>query len=265
MQAIPSKEEKVQYLRDYFKTHDLFTLDSTKTVKGEAFGYRTLVLYLKPWLSGGHKNLCGSSTPGCRLHCLGTTSGMLAWESSQEAEQRRTDYFFLDRQGFLETAIKEIAKHISYCGKHNLKPVVRFNGSSDFPWEQYRSILMDVFVDTIFYDYSKILSRVRKSLTGPSWPKNYFLVYSLSEKPQSPAEAQEALSLGGCVAVVFGPNQPGKMPKSYTIPTTFMGVDVVDGDKSDLVFLQPPSTILGLKAKGSARRDTSGFVIRNAN
>lgn len=265
MKPLDDHQAKVQYLREYFTSHPLFTLDSTKTIKGEKYGYRTLVMYLKPWKSGGYKNLCGGASPGCIDNCLGKTSGMLAWESSQEAEQRRTDLFFFDREAFLECAIKEIAKHVAYCEKHDFIPVVRFNGSSDFPFEIYAPRLMWAFPTTVFYDYSKVLSRVLKSLTDPSWPINYSLVYSLSEKPESPTEAAQVLAAGGKVAVVFGPTVPGKMPKSYVIPTTFMGVDVVDGDKSDLVFLQPPSTILGLKAKGSARHDVTGFVVRNAN
>lgn len=264
MKALDEHAAKIHTLRDFYTQHPLFTIDSTKTVKGEAFGYRTLVLYMKAWKSGGYANLCGGASEGCIENCLGHTSGMLAWESAQAAEQRRTDLFFLDRAFFLETAIKEISAHVLYCSKHDLKPVVRFNGSTDFPWEMYRHI-MAMFPDCIFYDYSKILSRVLKSLRDPSWPPNYFLVYSLSEKPKSKDEATQVLRLGGRVAVVFGPDEPGHMPRSYQVPTRYMGVDVVDGDKSDLVFLQPPSTILGLKAKGSARHDTTGFVVRDAN
>jgi hypothetical protein len=37
---------------------------------------------------------------------------------------------------------------------------------------------------------------------------------------------------------------------------------VFDGDDTDLRFLDPTGVIVGLKAKGRARKDTSGFVIR---
>lgn len=36
----------------------------------------------------------------------------------------------------------------------------------------------------------------------------------------------------------------------------------VDGDRHDLRFLDPKGSIVCLKAKGQAKNDTSGFVIR---
>jgi hypothetical protein len=35
----------------------------------------------------------------------------------------------------------------------------------------------------------------------------------------------------------------------------------VDGDKDDLRFLDPQGVIVGLKAKGDAKHDDTGFVI----
>jgi hypothetical protein len=40
-----------------------------------------------------------------------------------------------------------------------------------------------------------------------------------------------------------------------------MGMDVVDGDDSDLRFIEPQGVVSALYAKGKAVRDTSGFVI----
>ena len=39
-------------------------------------------------------------------------------------------------------------------------------------------------------------------------------------------------------------------------------VKVIDGDTDDLRFLDPTNVVVGLKAKGDAKHDTSGFVIR---
>ena len=41
----------------------------------------------------------------------------------------------------------------------------------------------------------------------------------------------------------------------------FLGLTVIDGDKDDLRFLDPENSIVGLYAKGDARKDNSGFVI----
>jgi hypothetical protein len=36
---------------------------------------------------------------------------------------------------------------------------------------------------------------------------------------------------------------------------------VIDGDRTDLRFLDPSGVIVGLYAKGNAKKDTSGFVV----
>ena len=41
-----------------------------------------------------------------------------------------------------------------------------------------------------------------------------------------------------------------------------MGRPVINADDTDLRFLDPKGTIAGLKAKGRAKKDTSGFVRR---
>ena len=38
---------------------------------------------------------------------------------------------------------------------------------------------------------------------------------------------------------------------------------MIDGDKDDLRFLDPANVVVGLYAKGKAKKDTSGFVINN--
>jgi hypothetical protein len=46
------------------------------------------------------------------------------------------------------------------------------------------------------------------------------------------------------------------------LPETYMGRPVNDADEHDLRFLDPQGTIAGLKAKGRAKKDTTGFVRR---
>ena len=60
-----------------------------------------------------------------------------------------------------------------------------------------------------------------------------------------------AANAGMNVAVVF-----------ESVPETYIGKTVVDGDDTDLRFLDPKGVVIGLKAKGRARKDTSGFVVR---
>ena len=62
----------------------------------------------------------------------------------------------------------------------------------------------------------------------------------------------QALSLGFNVAAVFN-----------SLPQTYANAKVLDGDEHDLTFLRGNGIVLGLKAKGQAKKDTSGFVIFN--
>jgi hypothetical protein len=255
------KSKHVASLRSYFTTHPLFTISSPKTRKGEEYGYRTLILYLKPYESGGYGNICPmAKLAKCHEPCL-NTSGHGAFNSTQEARQRRTDLFFLDREHFLTTIVSEIENHRHYCAKNNFKPIVRLNGTSDFPWEQYADVLMHAFPDVQFYEYTKIVKRMDAFLAG-KMPKNYHLCYSLSVAPGSLEFAKSVIARGGNVAVVFAPKKVGSMPKSFAMPQFYSDIPVVDGDRSDLVFLNPPGTILGLRAKGQAKHDVSGFVVR---
>ena len=61
----------------------------------------------------------------------------------------------------------------------------------------------------------------------------------------------------------------GKTPENYKLifsysgPRMFRGRSVIDGDRDDIANAYATGQIVGLRAKGSARRDRSGFVIDN--
>ena len=57
--------------------------------------------------------------------------------------------------------------------------------------------------------------------------------------------------MGGNVSAVFRK----EVPKKYN------GFKVIDADETDLRFTDPHNVICGLKAKGQARTDYSGFVL----
>jgi hypothetical protein len=77
--------------------------------------------------------------------------------------------------------------------------------------------------------------------------KNYHLTFSAADG--NDVDARLAASAGMNVAAVF-----------RTVPETFFGRPVVNGDDTDLRFLDPKNVVVGLKAKGKAKKDTSGFV-----
>jgi hypothetical protein len=101
---------------------------------------------------------------------------------------------------------------------------------------------MAMFPTVQFYDYTKIQNR-------RDLPANYHLTFSLAESNDE--QARLAIANGMSVAVVF---------RTKDFPTTFMGLPVVNGDETDLRFLDDAGSIIALKAKGKARKDDTGFV-----
>jgi len=151
--------------------------------------------------------------------------------------------------------VKDIEILLIMAEKIGMTPVVRLNGTSDIRWELFPvhrngetfHNIFEAFPDIQFYDYTKLPNRVRI-------PSNYHLTFSLNESNSS--DAKKMLDSGMNVAVVFR----GKASK---FPAKFWGKPVVNGDDSDLRFLSIGTTgavIVGLSAKGKARKDTSGFV-----
>jgi hypothetical protein len=117
---------------------------------------------------------------------------------------------------------------------------------------------MEAFSMVQFYDYTKIEKRALAYARG-EMPRNYHVTFSVTE--ENDAQAMGVLEAGGNVAAVFL-DLEAAMAKGYAFGA--QGVvpwAVVDGDESDLRFNDPlGGVIAGLKAKGKARGETSGFV-----
>lgn len=222
----------------------------SKTVKGEAFGYLTGILYLAPSDVSGVINTCPHASKGCRLACL-YSAGRGAFSNVQKARIEKTRRFIYDHDAFFDDLIKDISSLITKAQKQGKTPCVRLNGTSDIDWEKHRFnglTIFQRFPHVQFYDYTKNKRRMLDSLSDHSWPMNYHLTFSRSETNQKACE--EVLSKGGNIAAVF-----------RVVPPESFNVPVVDGDLSDLRFLDPSGVVVGLKAKGKAKKDFSGFVL----
>lgn len=225
---------------------------NAKISKSDAGGqYLTAILHLAPAKLSG-KEMCPGRSAGCTAACL-NTAGRGKFDSIQQARINKTKAFLTDRDAFLHQLVKEIRALERKCAKLSVKPAVRLNGTSDLPWENLRvdgCSLMDLFPGVQFYDYTAVITRV-ESLAAfrRIWPKNYSLTFSLKE--DNDENAKRALDLGVNVAAVF-----------ESLPETYFGRPVINGDASDLRFLDPQGVVVGLTAKGDAKRDRSGFVRR---
>ena len=238
-----------------FKSKNLLSVGSdAKTVKGEALGFLTGILYLSPSTSSGYQVCPMAKKAQCDVACL-NTAGRGAFNSVQTARLNKTKWFFEERHTFMQQLAKNIRSLVVKANKQGLSPRVRLNGTSDIRWEIMRftdvdgttySNIFEAFPDVQFYDYTK--DAFRKEL-----PSNYDLTFSYSGVDTFRSSVNKALHKGMRMAVVFR--------KANQIPATFRGIPVVNGDNSDVRDLDDQGVIVGLYAKGKAVHDTTGFVV----
>jgi hypothetical protein len=222
----------------------LLSSSNAKLEKGEAMGWMTLGLSLAPYTLSG-RNLCPHASAGCAAACL-FTSGHGRFDGVKNARLERSKRFLTDRAAFLEQLKAEIKKGEKTAKKKGMKLAVRLNVMSDLPW--HNLIDMGEFSEVQFYDYTPNPARMLQWANG-ELPSNYHLTFS--RKEDNDEAVALAVNAGVNVATVFD-----------AVPTEYAGRPVVDGDLSDLRFLDPRGVIVGLKAKGDGKKDTSGFVIR---
>jgi hypothetical protein len=238
---------------------------SPKTDKGHARNVATAILYLAPADASGVANLCHDASDGCRNSCL-YKAGRGGFDPAVPAARiARTKTMKYNRHGFNTRLIKETEAHRARAERKGMQCAERPNGTSDLPWESFvidadGHTLMTRFPDIQFYDYTKSARRALKHARG-EMPANYHLTFSRSETNES--DCREVLAAGGSVAVVFKICEC-KRPCKHEIVDgqyTYMGRPVINGDHDDLRFLDPSNVVVGLKGKGPAKRDTSGFVV----
>lgn len=254
---------------------DLLTKSNPKTDKNTAQGALTRILYLAPSDLSGY-DVCPWASPGCRAACL-NTAGRGAMSSVQEARIRRTRWFFTDRESFLDKLVKEVKSLKKKAHREGLTPAVRLNGTSDIPWEgitvryngeKYRNI-MELFPDVTFYDYTKSEQRALRAING-RMPRNYTLALSQTEDNHDSVRTIAIRAKKQYSTLTWMDIAPWKIPKTHLsvvfrseedMPDWYMGLPVVDGDAHDYMPLYNEPVVLGLRAKGRAKRDVSGFVV----
>ena len=185
--------------------------------------FDTYILYLAP-----HKqnSLKINICPKASKGCAASclfSAGRGKFSNVVKARINKTEYFLQDKKGFINQLANELIKI----------------NSANFDIDNYTNLH--------FYDYTKILGKVKKYAND----KNYTLTFSRAEDNES--DIFKAIQYGANVSAVFS----GDLPKEYK------NIPVIDGDKTDNEMLKYKGYILGLKAKGDAKKDTSGFVINN--
>jgi len=245
----------------------LLSTGNPKVLKGIKQGYNTYILHLAPATLSGH-NTCPKATEGCKAACLNTAGrgGMFKKGENtniiQQARIRKTQLFYDNRNEFMALLIKDIQLAIKQSNKLGLIPVFRLNGTSDISWEKYPveyngvtyNNIFALFSQYQFYDYTKILGRKTTNIS------NYHLTFSAADGNDN--DTMKAWQQGYNIAMVFGIKKTEPMPDNHNIIGNgyIANAPVYNGDESDLRFLDPRGVIVGLYAKGKAKKDNTGFV-----
>lgn len=221
---------------------------NSKTIKNEL---ETYILYLAPHTLNDKKiNLCPWASKGCIKGCL-NKSGMGVFSNVQLARIEKSNFFVNDKINFLNKLYKELFNINKKAKKQGKKIAIRLNGTSDIDFialflHKLNKDILNEFEYLLFYDYTKSLFKIEKYQAS-----KYNLTFSRSEETTE-EDIKKAINLGSNVSVVFSGNE---------LPVKFLGTKVVDGDKSDLQMIFNQGKILGLKAKGPAKKDNTNFVV----
>lgn len=233
-----------EILPSYKAVKNLLSQGSTnaKTVKNEI---PTYILYLAPADTIISHNLCPFASAGCKASCL-YSAGRGRFSNVQQSRINKAKFWAYDRAKFYA----QLSNELQQLEKRKIKTAVRLNGTSDIDHidllYRYTGINYLYSKYLVFYDYTKNINVYKKYINT-----SYKLTFSMSETNFD--QVHEVLNMGGNVAAVF---------RNY-LPNQFMGFDVINGDLTDLRINDPKNVIIGLIAKGDAKRDRSGFVINN--
>jgi hypothetical protein len=217
----------------------------------------TKILYLAPAEQNAlGVNLCPFASKGCTKSCL-FTAGMGVYANVKQSRMNRTHYYLQDRFNFLNQMAHEITNTAKRLQKLDKPLAVRLNGTSDVKLVEQlvASYGNDIPSNVIFYDYTKIPKKAGEYTLKSG--HRYVVTFSLSEDNWENFEwlVGNKLAVGAAVFAV---------KKDQPLPEFYKGMPVVDGDsRDDLMLDVPKGTILGLRAKGKALKDQSGFVIQN--
>lgn len=240
-------------------SYRLLTENNAKTSKGEALGYLTGILYLRPDVQ-----LCPGASAACMSACLVGAGRARIFPAIAAARARRTHYLRENPDAFQIDLCADVRLLVKRAARMNLKSALRLNGTSDIGalWNSIgenekaprRSddmrLLDDAFdwtralakdLGAVTYEYSKRPELM--GLGGRSWTPHH---RTFSFNGQNHAACKAAIEAGHAVAVVydrddrrrsvplFGFDAEGKITRYEPREKTYR---TIDGDESDARFL----------------------------
>ena len=229
---------------------------TVKHKKAKKYNEATYTLYLAPAKTSGYE-VCPGRTKECTKLCL-HESGMNKMNMRNDRINRahiaKTKLFFEDRQFFMDWLIYEIKSAKRIAEKNGQTFSVRLNNTSDISPEDFyifvhceKINILQYFNDVMFYDYTKVYDRIELVEKY----KNYHITFSFSGFNYS--NCVKVLQSGKNVAMVF-----------KTVPTSYHGYKVINGDLYDMRYKDEQGVIVGLKYKETRTKLPAGtkFVIQ---
>jgi len=225
---------------------------SSKLIKGVKKNYSTYGIYLAPSNISGF-NVC-SNDKYCKDFCL-YSSGLNKLEiwgnkyNIQNSRIKKSILYSVNNEYFTQMVISEIKKYKLMAELDNMEFCVRINCTSDINLETltYRGKnILEMFENIRFYEYTK------NTLLLPLINKYPNLHYTLSYSGYNWQSCEKALKNGINTAVVF---------ESEHLPKTFKGYKVINGDETDLRFLDAKGVIVGLKYKINHRNRINNKIV----
>lgn len=215
--------------------------NSTKHEKAFKYNEHVYTIYLAPAQSSGYE-VCPGRTAECTLLCLnesGRNKMKTEKETIKNSRIKKTKLFYEDKEFFVRWVFEEIKLAKIKADKLGFRFSVRLNNTSDISPEEFFIIendqkinILQYFSDIQFYDYTKVPSRLE--LTKKY--SNYDLTFSFSGTNKF--DCLKMIENNVRLSVVF-----------KTLPESFWGYQVIDGDLYDMRYLDPKNVIVGLKFK----------------
>jgi hypothetical protein len=234
-QGQAKKQTKLSYLGN--------VASSIKIAKNKKKGVFTYILYLAPAHKSGY-NVCPKATLECINACLAESGHNridVKKNTINKARIAKTKLFFENRDFFMSWLVAELTAHKAKAEKKGFDFSIRLNGTSDLSLLQFKhngKNILELFSDTQFYDYTKVLNRYKLC----EQYGNYDITFSYSGENWFECEA--ALKYGHRIAVVF----------EKRLPKTYMGIPVVNADETDLRYMDDKNVICGLIHKKTRRK-----------
>jgi hypothetical protein len=235
----------------------LITKPNANAKLAKSQGYYNAGISLAQASLSGH-NMCVGSTEKCREACLGKTGRAEYLSTIVTARIARTQLYATDPATFWAILEPELHKVDRAAKRLGVPVAFRPNILSDQPWHLRFPQMFESFPHWIFYSYTKVQSKVRQFING-QLPQNYHVTFSWSERCTNDTLT---FMIANRVNVAV-PFYDAKTLRP-TIPTHWRGREVINGDKSDLRFLDPPGVVVGLSVKLPKRRSIAKRRIAKA-